>query len=313
MRLEKITFKLIAWLKIARLQFYVMTWIAYSLGTAVAYRAGLEFDFSVYVLGYLLLFFIEFATVLTNEYYDFESDRINQNIGPFNGGSRTLVEGVLSFREVKIAIFVSLTMIFITASLLLVFRGNASILSVTILAALGVILGIGYTVPPLQFSYHGLGEIVVGITHSAYVILCGFVFQGGIWTETVVWALSIPLFFSTVAAITLSGIPDCRADRRAGKNTLSVVFGPRRASIFSIACILLAAFSSLLLFFSGLLPEVFRFLNIIVIPHAILTVFAIIRLIRGDNYEKTINPIMILSLMYILWFGLIPFILLLVR
>ena len=103
--------KLFAWVKIARLQFYPMTWLAYSLGALAQSVVVGRFNLRLYLLGYLVLFLIEFCTILANEYFDYDSDRQNMNFSTFTGGTRALVEGNLTFREVRIGIFVALAMV----------------------------------------------------------------------------------------------------------------------------------------------------------------------------------------------------------
>ena len=98
--------KIQAWLKVLRLQFYPMAFIAYSLGAAVVLVTSRNINWAVFGLGYAVLFFVELATILTNEYYDYPSDRLNKNFSPFNGGSRVLVDDALSFKELKIGLVV---------------------------------------------------------------------------------------------------------------------------------------------------------------------------------------------------------------
>ena len=86
--------RLFAWLAALRLQFYPMTWIAYTVG-ALSASAGKPMSMTPYLLGYLTLFLLEAATVFLNDWFDFDSDRRNLNAGPFTGGSRVLVDGRL--------------------------------------------------------------------------------------------------------------------------------------------------------------------------------------------------------------------------
>lgn len=293
--------KIFSWLKIARFQFYPMTLIAYSLGAALSQ----EFRLSVYLLGYLVLFLIEFATILANEYYDYPSDRINKNASPFNGGTRVLVEGRLKFAEVKIAILILLGSIIVAGFLLARTTPQHHTLLVVLLIIVGLILGLGYTVPPIKFSHRGLGEVVVGVTHSLYVILCGYVFQTGMWKNPLPWLLSIPLFFAVLGAISLSTIPDYRADKTARKTTISVILGPKLAAYFSMGFITLAAMSTVILIHRGFINyPIFVF----IIIHAVVLWLSIVRLIKSREYDRRIDLIMKLALSYIIWFGIVPLI-----
>jgi len=293
--------KIFSWIKIARFQFYPMTLIAYSLGAALSQ----EFRLSVYLLGYLVLFLIEFATILANEYYDYPSDRVNKNASPFNGGTRVLVEGRLKFTEVKIAIWLLMGLIIVAGFLLACTTSHHHTLSVVLLIIVGMILGLGYTVPPLKFSHRGLGEVVVGVTHSLYVILCGYVFQTGMWKNPLPWLLSIPLFFAVLGAISLSTIPDHRADKTAGKTTISVILGPKLAAYFSMGFITLAALSTIILSRYGFISfPIF----VLILIHAAVLWLSIVRLIKSSKYDRRIDLIMKLALSYIIWFGIVPLI-----
>src|SRR5450759_350443 len=88
--------KIVPWLKAIRPQFYLMPWIAYTAGAACATLTHGMFDVGTYLTGYLCMFFIEMCTVLVNEYFDFQTDKLNQNWSAYTGGSRVIVNGLLS-------------------------------------------------------------------------------------------------------------------------------------------------------------------------------------------------------------------------
>ena len=302
----RITEKILAWLKIARLQFYLMAWLAYSMGAAAAFTATHSFNPRVYWLGYILLFLIELCTVLTNEYYDYPTDRLNRNFSIFTGGTRILVEGTLSFREVRTGICAVLGLICIFALLLI--RADRSVSSPTILFFLlaGLFLGVGYTLPPIKLAYRGAGETVVGVTHSFYVTLCGYLFQTGTWSDPVPWLLSIPLCLATLAAILLAGIPDRQADSAVAKRTVAVILGSRLTVLLAGWFVCLAALAGVLLRLAGLLKGTPGMMVFVVIPHAALLLLSLTRLVKSDSYDRRIDGIMGSALSYIIWFGLIP-------
>lgn len=300
--------KLLAWIKVIRLHFYPMTWIAYCVGALAASRNAGKWDLNAYLIGYLALFFIELSTILANEYYDYGTDRLNKNAGPFTGGTRVLVEGKLGFAEIKGGIWASLILAVGFGCLLMKIDEQVSPFLILFLILVGLFLGLGYTVPPFKFSYRGLGEVTVAFTHSPYVILCGYIFQGGPWSDPLPWILSIPLFLATLPAIILAGIPDRLADREVSKKVITVLLGPRKAVLLASFFACLASLSGFLLWYFGFIRGPAGKLILVAVPHVIFLLLALFNFIRSGNYDRRIDGIMALALSYILWFGLIPLI-----
>ncbi|MFC2170061.1 prenyltransferase [Acidobacteriota bacterium] len=307
MLLKYIPAKLFSWVRITRIQFYPMPWIAYSLGAMAAFNTIGEFNLKIYWVGYLAVFFIEVCTVLANEYNDITTDKINKNQGFFNGGSQVLIEGKLELKTVKKAIFILLFVVFCLAIFLLYISPVSCKIPILFLLSAGLFFGLGYSIPPLKFSYRGAGEIVVGLTTCPLVIVCGYTFQSGSLKSPFPLMLSIPMFFAMLAAITLSGVPDTFADRAVSKRTWAVIFGPRRATLISAFFVSLAA----LVFILGYFLSLIHFFPAIFIPvvlfHAFFLLYALFKLWRSNSFNKKINGIMALALFYVPWFGLIPF------
>lgn len=302
-RVSRMLAKAIAWGRALRLRFYAMSWLAYTLGAVGALALGASYDAGIYWLGYLFLFCAEAATVFINEVFDFDSDRRNPHFGPFNGGSRVLVDKRLSFRELGIGIGAALLAAMACAGLLL----DAATNSVAMLALLlGILLlGAGYTAPPLKLSWRGLGEITVGLMHSLVPLLFGHVLQDGAWLQPLPWLLSLPLFFAVLPSIMLAGLPDRAADEAAGKLTLAVRWGLRKTALLAMAPTILAALLVLGLkdlpalhgAFDGLLPWI--------VPHAALLLFLLWRYAQQPVAGR-IDLLIIAALTYLVWFGLVP-------
>src|SRR5690606_14469820 len=117
---------------------------AYTVGSLSSYKIIDEFNLIIYIFGYIALFLIEFATVISNEYYDYETDRINKNYSQFTGGSRMLVDGKITFKQAKRVILVSLALVFIISTILTL---TYNIYTIFIMLV-GIFLGLAYTVPP---------------------------------------------------------------------------------------------------------------------------------------------------------------------
>ncbi|MGZ6236774.1 MAG: prenyltransferase [Syntrophales bacterium] len=300
--------KFLAWLRITRLQFYPMTWLAYTLGSVAYSAAWGKLNLVFYFLGYLILFLIELCTILANEYFDYPSDLKNANFSMFTGGTRVLVQGHLSFGDVRNGILVILATIPVFAFLLLRISAGVSQSAIAILLFSGLLFGLGYTVPPLKFSYRGVGELVVAATHSLYVILCGFVFQGGLWKDPLPWLLSIPLFFAVLAGNTLAGIPDRQADLAVMKKSIAVMFGSRLAILVAIWSVCMAFLSAIALVNLQVIRLSPSYWWLLVFPHGLVLLYFLVRLLRSNDFDRRIDAIMALALGYIIWFGLLPLI-----
>ncbi len=298
--------KLGAWVAAIRLQFYPMTWLAYTVGALGAARgSGTALDWSSYWPGYVFLFFLEVATVLGNEYQDYETDRANRCHGPFTGGSRVLVDGRLSFREIRAGRAMAL-MAALGAAGVLVSASATPAAVLTVLIGVMLVLCLGYTAPPLKLVYRGLGEMNVALTHSLGVMLCGYVFQGGAWWDGFPWLASLPLFLAVLPAIILAGIPDLEADRQAAKGTLAVRLGPRQAAGLAMVCVVLAALAAVLWGDWQGLHGSYRGAAVWVLPHAVLLLW-LLRDYRRSATVGRIDGLLVAALSYILWFGLVPF------
>ena len=295
-----------AWLRIARLQFYPPVAVLYGLGAVAARAVTGRFDGTLCALGYAYLFLVGLATSMSNEYFDHPSDAVNANAGPFTGGSRVLVDGRLGFGAVRAAIlFAGAAAVFVSAALALSAPAEHRPAIVALLA-LGMLLALGYTVPPFKLSYRGLGELDVAFMHSIFVALFGYVVQTGDWRHPLPYVLSIPSFFAVLSAITLAGIPDQAADAAAGKRSWSVLFGRSTAATIALMAAIAAGLAGLWLWFYGLVGGAVGALFLLAAAHALVLTTALIKFIRSGAPEGRIDPLLVNVLAFSLWFGVVP-------
>lgn len=296
---ERVRNKLLAWVAALRLQFHPMVWGAYGLGVATALQPSGTLALAPFWLGLACLFALEAATVFVNELVDWESDRHNRHAGPFTGGSRVLVDGLLTRHDLGIGTGVALA---VSATLALLLPAGGAYLPLGLLA----VLAIGYTAPPLKLCWRGLGEIDVAATHSVLVLLFGHMLQGGRLADPLPWAVGLPLFFSILPSITLSGIPDHDADRAAGKRTLAVLLGPRGAVRFAQGATIVTVLAAAALQFAGPFTDVFGWISCFVVPHGAWLVWRLERYLMVGKPAGRIDGLMALSLTYLLWLVLVP-------
>lgn len=298
-----------AWLAALRLQFYPMTWIAYTVGALLATIAT-PLAMTPYLLGYLFLFLLEAATVFINDWFDFDSDRINRHGGPFTGGSRVLVDGRLDRAAMRKGIGLSTVGAAVALAVLVAVAPAGSATPTVAVYTLLALLALAYTAPPLKLSHRGFGEADVALTHSAGAIMAGYVAQGGDWTATTPWLLALPLGLAVLPAILLAGCPDRTADQTAGKRTLVVLLGPRAAIHMAMAACLAAPAVATVLALTH--PDMSALLGWSAAGgtvHAIWLWRGLHRLANGSLPDRIDGPI-IVALTFILWFCVPQFIVL---
>lgn len=293
------------WLAAMRLQFYPTTWLAYAIG-ALAAAGSAALGSAAFWIGYFALFSIEAATVLANELYDYAADRGNGRYGPFNGGSRVIVDGRLSSRAMGRGALVAVALAAVFSVSLAAFTEAPPAASGGLLAALAV-LAIGYTVPPLQLCYRTAGEIDVGFTHGPAVLVCGWIFMGGGWNDPVPWLMGLPIALAALPSITLSNVPDREADAAVGKLTIAARFGQRGAIRFAMLATAAAATCAVIWPFLDALPAVHGVVPWLAVPHAAWLLWLLRRGLREPSVPRNMMTLMLASLTFVLWFVLPPF------
>ena len=297
------------WLKALRLQFYPMTFIAYWVGALAALAPAQALDLHVFLIGYLVLFLLEVATVLSNDLIDEPSDRLNAQAGPFTGGSRVLVDGDLTPARMKLGIAVALVGCAVACGALWQLAA-APFITLAWLVGLSF-CALGYTAAPLKLSYRGLGEIDVALTHSIGVLMLGYLLQGGDLGDALPWTLSLPLGLAILPAILLSGIPDRSADLATGKGTLAVRLGSRRVIVIAALCSLLAIAAAPMVAVPVGHGSVYGVGLYAIFLHGAWLAVKLLALAHRSSLPERLDGMMVLSLTFVLWFGIGPLITLL--
>lgn len=234
---EKRPSKAKIWLGELRLPFVTASIIPLLLGTAIAWAVTGVFLWDVFVLTLIGGVCIHLGANVANDYWDHRqgSDNINvEYIRPFTGGSRMIQEGLLSPREVLAGSIVIFSIGAIIGLYLTFTRG----LFILVLGLLGIFLAFFYTAPPFKFVSRGIGEIIIGICFGIFLTLGAFFTQAQIFDwEPVIMSLPVALLVSGILYI--NEFADFNADRDAGKHTLVVRLGRKRAAKLYVALLIL--------------------------------------------------------------------------
>lgn len=194
----------------------------YGFGALVARAEHGTLDVSALVVGVPSLVLAAASVHYANEYADYETDALTTRT-PFSGGSGALQETNLP-RNLAAGATVGA---FVLAALATAALWNS--LPAVAVGLLGVILvlGWGYSLPPLALAWRGWGELDNALLGGLVLPVYGYAVQTGRVSTTAV-AASIPFTLVVFLNLLDTQWPDREADAAVGKFTLAVRWRPDR-------------------------------------------------------------------------------------
>ena len=207
-----------------RLPFLTATIVPVALGGAVAARHH-RFGWGWFGLAMLGAVLIHLGLNMANDLFDDASgaDKANVTPTPFSGGSRVLQYGLVSRRAVVTAASACYAGGIAIGLYLAATRGWGLLW----IGAVGVLISLAYSAPPLRLVHRGLGEVTTALgfgpvtTLGAYYV-CAQRFSG----EALYASLPVALFIALVLYV--NEIPDRDGDGAVGKRTLPVRWSKQR-------------------------------------------------------------------------------------
>ncbi|HEY1652111.1 MAG TPA: 1,4-dihydroxy-2-naphthoate polyprenyltransferase [Acidimicrobiales bacterium] len=232
---------------------------------------------------------IQIGTNYVNDYADGERGTDESRVGPV----RLVAGGLATVREVKLAAAGAFGVAGV-AGLLLAARVTWWFIP---LGAICFVAGWAYTGGPKPYGYYGFGELfvfvffgLVATAGSAYVQHSPFLwaFQGHAFSTPFDWGLAlwagVPVGLLAAALLQANNLRDIDTDTEAGKRTLAVRLGRRRAGLLYCFTLMGVALSIGVLY--GY--RSWALLALVATPLAILPV----RLALGDREARRLLPML---------------------
>jgi 1,4-dihydroxy-2-naphthoate octaprenyltransferase len=220
--------KLRIWMLEMRLPFLTASITPVLLGTAMAWGMHGVFLWDIFILTLVVGVCLHLGANISNDYFDHinTADDINvEYVRPFTGGSRMIQLGWLSPREVLAGSFVAFG-IAVGIGLYLAFARDMLLL---VFGIVGAASGFFYTAPPFRFVSRGYGEVFIGLNFGVLMVLGSYYVQ----VLTLAWEpviAALPLAILITAVLYINEFPDASADEAAGKLTIVVRLGKKRAA-----------------------------------------------------------------------------------
>lgn len=291
-----------SWIEAARLRTLPLAISTPLTGSFLALSIG-SFSLSVMFLAIFTTLLLQVLSNLANDYGDFASGADNEKrIGP----RRVVQSGLISPEKMKsgirltaLAALVSgIGLIFIGES-----SGDALVILLFLLLGVGAVLAaIKYTVGENPYGYRGLGDVFVFLFFGWIGVLgTQFLHSGSFFALHLLPATSIGLLCAGV--LNLNNLRDYESDKEAGKNTLVVFLGPKRARLYHLLLLLFAVLASLIFTFLDYRSPI-QFLYLVTLPFFLLNLRAVFTYGESIQLYPELKKLAMTTLFFSLTFGL---------
>ncbi|AMQ05384.1 1,4-dihydroxy-2-naphthoate polyprenyltransferase [Sporosarcina sp. FSL K6-1540] len=186
------------------------------LGTMIALTYG-KLHFPLFIAMLVASVFIQMATNMFNEYYDFKRGLdTEQSIG---------IGGTIVRNGVKPKTVLNLAFMLYGISVLIgIYICMETSWMLAVVGILSMMVGYFYTGGPYPIAYTPFGELFSGVVMGMLLILISFYIQ----TETVTTEavlLSIPSMLLVAGIMLANNIRDLEGDKEGGRKTLAILVG----------------------------------------------------------------------------------------
>lgn len=212
----QISQQLSIWIKAARPQTLPAAFVPVCIGASLAFHDQQLLWISTLV-ALLCAFLIQIGTNFANDYFDFKKgadtdDRI--------GFERATATGQISAGAMRNATILTMALAFLLG-LYLVWHAGWIILWIGIAS---LVFGILYTGGPFPLGYNGLGDVFVFLFFGIVAVMGTYYVNALEWSQSSFWAsLSVGALATNILVV--NNLRDVEQDKKAGKNTLGVIFG----------------------------------------------------------------------------------------
>lgn len=233
--------KFTSWVSAARLRTLPLSISGILVGTSIAAYEGF-FDIAIFSLALGTTLGLQILSNFANDYGDGIKGTDNEDrIGP----ARAIQSGLITQKEMFLAIIVTALATLVLAVLLIIAAfGGESLVSSLVFFLLGLIAiaaAIKYTVGNSAYGYKGLGDLFVFIFFGLVAVYGSYYLYRhdhnflSFFPATAIGLLS-------VAVLNLNNLRDRVSDEKAGKITLVVKIGEKKAKDYHYVLIIGALF-----------------------------------------------------------------------
>ncbi|MDR3289034.1 MAG: prenyltransferase, partial [Peptococcaceae bacterium] len=221
---------------------------------------------------------------LFDDYFDSKNGAVKRRQEMQDGGMRArmgkcsyLAAGGVTLADTRRVATFFIGLGLLLGALILAIRGW----EVLLFAGVTLVLGLAYAGSPLRLSYHGLGELLVGVVlgplvvTAAYFVVCGRIDALAVW-------VSIPIGLLVANILNAHAIMDFGADKAAGRTTFAILLGSEKAGFAASVVMVVLAYAAVVAGVTlGSLP-LFSLAVFLTLPVAMTFIRLLYQYVQGD-------------------------------
>jgi len=236
------------WFLASRPWSFTMTAISVSVGASLAAIDG-SFHWGWFALTLIGAVLLHAATNLINDYYDVKKGLDTKAAATAQYRPHPMVEGLIPHEQVRVVAYVLFALAIAIGLIIVAGRG----LPILWIGLAGVLAGLLYTAPPLQYKYVAVGEVSVFLMWGPLMVEGAYFVQRQAFSWQALW-VSLPFGVLVALVLLANNIRDIEHDSTRPVKTIAIVLGRRGGLRAYLALMVLAYLGIVLMAVLGVLP-----------------------------------------------------------
>ncbi len=289
------------WIAAARLRTLPLAFSSIILGTCLAASNG-HYNALVLVLCLITTLCYQVLSNFANDY----GDGIKGTDADRKGEKRAVASGFITASQMKKAVGLFAVLSFIFGTWLSIVATRVLPWWVTLgfiaLGLLAIIAAVTYTVGHKAYGYKGLGDISVLIFFGWVGVVGSYFLQ----TNLLHWQVFLPatsVGLLAVGVLNLNNMRDLETDKVAGKRTIPVMLGLKRAKIYHGILIILA-FDLAFIYNMITAGSFWQNLYWLSLPFLLMNLYAAIKAEKPEDFDPLLKVLAITTLIFSILLGI---------
>jgi 1,4-dihydroxy-2-naphthoate octaprenyltransferase len=250
----------------------------------------------------LTTLFLQILSNLANDYGDTKHGADSEHR---QGPKRAVQAGLITAAQMKTGMMVFAALSLLSGLLLLwTALGSAGLYVFLLFLALGLAsiwAAINYTAGSRPYGYAGLGDIAVFTFFGLVGVMGTYYLQTQQLPGALLWPAASMGFLAT-GVLNINNIRDIESDRQAGKYSIPVRLGPRKARVYHVV-LLLAALGCALVFVALRPGGYFQYLFLLTVPLLAFNASRVWSLRTAPELDPYLKQMAFTTLLFVLLFG----------